>query len=192
MFEYLEGTLQAKKPTHAVVDVHGAGYRVFIPMSTYDRLPDPGTKVRLLVHHHVREDAQQLFGFSTHGERALFELLINVSGIGPRIAVAALSSMTPHDLKVHVTNRDAPMLQRINGVGRKTAERLVVELYDRVEALELEEAGQTLPAMRSDALAALETLGYSRARAELLLRKVARMHPEADSADELVRLALRQ
>ena len=191
MFEYVSGELKSKRPTQAVVDVQGAGYRVLIPTSTFDRLPKVGESVRLFTHLHVREDLQQLYGFVTTGERALFELMIGVSGIGPRIALAALSTMSPGQLQQYVAAGDPAMLQRISGVGRKTAERMVVELRDRVSTLDLADVTMTGgTSARADALAALETLGYSRAKAEQLLRRVVRQHPEAESADELIRLVL--
>ena len=193
MIEYIEGILSSKGPAHAVIDVHGIGYRIFIPMSTSDKLPDVGKKVRLLTHHYTREDREQLFGFSSSSERALFELFLTVSGIGPRIAIAALSTLTPDDLVKYITLKQPIMLQRISGVGRKTAERLVVELFDRVRDLDLAQAQESGGVTaRTDALAALETLGLSRAKAEQLLRKVMRSHPEINTAEEFVQLALAQ
>jgi len=193
MIEYIQGILSGKGPAHAVIDVHGIGYRVFIPMSTSDKLPDTGKKVRLLIHHYTREDREHLFGFFSSGERAIFELFLGVSGIGPRIAIAALSTLTPEELVKYITLKQPDMLQRINGVGRKTAERIVVELFDRIQDLDLVQAEESGAAIsRSDALAALETLGLSRAKAEQLLRKVMRDHPEVNTAEEFVQLALSQ
>ncbi len=193
MIEYIEGILSNKGPTHAVIDVHGIGYRVFIPMSTSDKIPDIGKKVRLLTHHYTREDREQLFGFFSPSERAIFELFLGVSGIGPKIAIAALSTLTPEELVKYITLRQPVMLQRINGVGRKTAERLVVELFDRISELNLEQIDTSGTASaRADALAALETLGVSRAKAEQLLRKVMRSHPEVNTAEEFLQLALGQ
>lgn len=191
MIEYIEGLLSSKGPTHAVIDVQGIGYRVFIPMSTSDKLPETGKKVRLLTHHYTREDREQLFGFVSPGERAIFELFLGVSGIGPRIAVAALSTLTPDELVKYITLKQPVMLQRISGVGRKTAERLVVELFDRISELDLAQVEDSGAASaRADALAALETLGVSRAKAEQLLRKVMRSHPDVHTAEEFVQLAL--
>ncbi len=191
MIEYIEGTLNGKGPAHAIIDVHGVGYRIFIPMSTSDQLPDTGKKVRLLTHHYTREDREQLYGFKTSGERALFELFLGVSGIGPRIAIAALSTHTPEDLVQYITLREPEMLQRISGVGRKTAERLVVDLFDRVSELDLEQSDEYgIASARTDALAALETLGLSRAKAEQLIRKVMRSHPDIKTTQDLVQQAL--
>jgi len=191
MIEYIEGTLSGKGPAHAIIDVHGVGYRIFIPMSTSDKLPDTGKKVRLLTHHYNREDREQLYGFVTSGERSLFELFLGVSGIGPRIAIAALSTHSPKDLVKYITLREPPMLQQISGVGRKTAERLVVELFDRVSELDLEQSDEFgIASIRTDALAALETLGLSRAKSEQLIRKVMRSHPEIKTTQDLVQRAL--
>ena len=193
MIEYIEGTLTGKGPAHAIIDVQGIGYRIFIPMSTSDKLPDTGKKVHLLTHHYTREDREQLYGFVTSGERALFELFLGVSGIGPRIAIAALSTHSPENLVQYISSRQPAMLQRISGVGRKTSERLVVELIDRIRELDLEQGEEFgLASARTDALAALETLGLSRPKAEQLIRKVMRSHPDVNTAEEMVQLALSQ
>ncbi len=200
MIAYVSGKLIEKKPTEIVVDVHGLGYHLFIPTSTYDLLPETGGQAKLHTHHYVREDAILLFGFASNSERALFEVLLSVSGVGPKLALAALSAMSPVGLRDNILEGDAGMLTSIPGIGRKTAERLIVELKDRVARLELGGGGVSSPgdvsdapaAARGDALAALETLGLGRAAAEKALRKVLRDHPGLQSADELVRLALRE
>ena len=191
MFEYIAGQLNSKKPTQAVIDVKGIGFRLLIPTSTFDQLPDLGAQVRLLTYVHIREDIFQLYGFLTPGERTLFELLIRVSGVGPRIALASLSTMKPAELRRHLSENNPVMLQRISGVGRKTAERLVVELRDRVESLVLDDSETDDSfSVKRDALLALETLGYSRTKSEQLLRRIMRKHPEAATADLLIRLVL--
>ena len=162
-------------------------------MSTSDKLPDTGKKVRLLTHHYTREDREELFGFISSGEREIFELFIGISGVGPKIAIAALSTLALEDLVQCITRRDPVLLQRIRGVGRRTAERLVIELYDRVNELNLGQPEESRAGTaRADALAALETLGLSRAKAEQLLRRVMRDHPDVDAAEEFVQLALGQ
>lgn len=199
MIAYVSGTLAEKKPTVVVIDVQGLGYQLLIPTSTFEGLPAVGEAVRLYTVHHVREDAITLFGFATDGERQMFETMLSVSGVGPKLALAALSAMSPAELREHVLNGDATLLTNIPGVGRKTAERLVVELRDRV--LRIDVADGTAPlsggsdvraAARADALAALEALGFARAAAERNLRKVLRNHPGVQSAEELIRLALRE
>jgi Holliday junction DNA helicase RuvA len=194
MIDYLTGKLASKKPTEAVVEVNGVGYRLLVPTSTFERLPDPGKPVRILCHLHVREDALQIFGFSTESERGVFSLLIGVSGVGPKLALAALSALSPAEIRERIVSGDAAMLTRIPGVGRKTAERLVVELRDRFEKTDLavEDAAEVSPgsSARRDALAALEALGLS--RGEKSIRDLLRSNPDLDSAEDLIRLALRQ
>src|SRR5436190_20696060 len=133
MITFLNGTLATALPTQAVVDVGGVGYEVLIPLSSYDKLPAPGQPVQILTHLHVREDAQILYGFMSSVERDLFRLLVNhVSGIGPKMALAVLSGMSVNSFKAAVVNNDVALLSKISGVGRKTAERMVLELKDRV------------------------------------------------------------
>ena len=200
MIAYVAGTLVEKKPTVVVLDVQGLGYRLLIPTSTYEALPETGQPAKLFAHHHVREDAVTLFGFASVAERQTFETMLGVSGIGPKLALAALSAMRPAELRAHVVDGDASILTNIPGVGRKTAERLIVELRDRMARLDLVEAGaaplsggsDARAAARADALAALEALGFSRAAAERGLRKALRNHPGQQSTEELIRLVLRE
>ncbi len=196
MITYVSGTLAQKSPTEAVVDVQGLGYELLIPTSSYEKLPAPGKPVKLLTHHHVREDAEVLFGFATDAERTLFRTLVGVSGVGPKLALAALSAMTPDALRDHILEGDASVLTRIPGVGKKTAERLVVELRDRLADLDGFEGatavgGDGTASVRADARAALESLGFARAEAEKRIRRALRDHDGALAAEELIRLALR-
>ncbi|NNF03929.1 MAG: Holliday junction branch migration protein RuvA [Rhodothermales bacterium] len=196
MIDYVSGKLVSKKPTEAVVDVGGVGYRVEIPTSTFEDLPDVGQPVRILTYHHVREDAQLLFGFMGVEERSVFELMLNVSGIGPKLALAALSAMRPGELRDAVLNDDSGMLTRIPGVGRKTAERMVIELRDRFDDLRLGASAGTVgaaaPDFKSDALAALEALGLSRKAADRAVRAVLEDDADVATAEDLIRLALRK
>ncbi len=196
MITYVSGTLAQKSPTEAVVDVQGLGYEVLIPTSSYEKLPAVGKPAKLLTHHHVREDAVTLFGFATDAERTLFRTLVSVSGVGPKLALAALSAMTPDALRDHILEGDASVLTRIPGVGKKTAERLVVELRDRLANMDGFEGATTVggdgtASVRADARAALESLGFGRAEAEKRIRKALRDHDGAVTAEELIRLALR-
>ncbi len=200
MIAYVSGTLAEKKLTLAVIDVQGLGYQLLIPTSTYEVLPPVGQPVKLFAYQHVREDALLLFGFATKAEREMFTVMIGVSGIGPKLALAALSAMSPAELRGYVLDGDSHFLTHIPGVGRKTAERLIIELRDRLAHMDFDEAdaapltggSEARSAARADALAALETLGLSRASAEKRLRKVLRQHPGVQTADELIRLALRE
>ncbi|MEP0547309.1 MAG: Holliday junction branch migration protein RuvA [Rhodothermales bacterium] len=197
MITYVSGTLAHKSPTDAVIDVQGLGYELLIPASSYEKLPATGKNVKLLTHHYVREDAVTLFGFATEAERTLFRTLVGVSGVGPKLALAALSAMPPETLRDHILEGDASVLTRIPGVGKKTAERLVVELRDRLATLDGFEgatavggSGETA-SVRADARSALESLGFSRADAEKRIRTALRDHDGAVTAEELIRLALR-
>lgn len=199
MYAYISGTLVEKRPTQVVIDVQGVGYDLRITTSTYERLPDLEKRVKLFTHFHVREDASLLYGFHSRDERQVFEIMLGVSGIGPKLALAALSAMNPDDLRAHVVHGEAAVLTSIPGVGRKTAERLIVELKDRFA--DMEPAGDAVPAGtavpdprksgRGDALAALESLGFARASAERSLRKVLKNHPDVTAAEEMIRLVLR-
>ena len=197
MIHHLQGTLVEKKPNYVVVEAGGVGYYVHIPASTYEALPDDGQPCRVLTHFVVREDGQTLYGFGSKAERDVFEAMILVSGVGPKIALAALSALRPSDLQTRILEGDAAFLTNIPGVGRKTAERIVVDLKDRIARLDLGATGvlggtDGAGAARADALAALEALGFARAVAERKLRLVLRANAGLQSADELVRLALRE
>jgi len=201
MIAYVSGTLAEKSTEHVIVDVQGIGYRVLIPKSTYQSLPAKGKDVKLHTYHHVREDAQTLYGFASEAERTVFEVMLGVSGIGPKLALSALSSMTPAELRDHVLEGDTSRLTDISGVGRKTADRLIVDLRDRFADLDIFDGSGSAPisggsdaraAARADALAALESLGLSRADAERAIRKVLRDNAGIQSADKLVRMALRE
>lgn len=201
MIDYVSGKLVVKKPTEAVIDVGGIGYKVLIPTSTFERLPDIGKSAQLLTHHHVREDAMTLFGFISEEERVVFNLMLAVSGVGPKLALAALSALRPSEIRQRVLEGDAAMLTRIPGVGRKTAERLIIELRDRFESTDMDggapgseattggEAGSST--FRADAMAALEALGLSRSAAEKAVLTVLRKNPAIRNAEEIIRLALR-
>jgi Holliday junction DNA helicase RuvA len=165
----VRGRLLRKAPQEAVVDVGGVGYRVAIPLSTFYRIGEPGDDVTLLTHTHVREDALALFGFLTAAEQALFERLIAVSGVGPRLALSILSGIEAPDLVAALRSSDVVRLTRIPGVGKKTAERLVLELKDKMAGLAAAEAAPAAaPAAsaKEDLVSALVHLGYSRPEAE--------------------------
>jgi len=179
MIAHLSGTLLSKEPNAVILDVGGVGYEVTIPISTFYDLEEPGSTVKLRIYTHVREDALQLYGFKTLRERELFMRLISVSGIGPRLGITLLSGMSADEMIASIRTNNLARLTLIPGVGRKTAERLVMELRDKVTALssaELEEelggfaagsAGVTTEdSMRSDVLSALLNLGYQRGAAE--------------------------
>ena len=171
MIAYLRGTILDKQPNLIIVDVQGVGYEVHVPLSTYYDVGDIGTDVSLRIHTHVREDALHLYGFLTPLEQQLFERLIGISGIGPRLAVAVLSGIEPGELVVAVQRGDVARLTGIPGIGRKTAERIVLELKDRLARLSVPDVDHVaaVPAgdrVRDDVLSALQNLGYHRPLAE--------------------------
>lgn len=177
MIAHLRGVLLEKHPNQAVVEAAGVGYDVTISVSTYAALPAPGSEVRLRVHTHVREDAIQLFGFLSASERSLFERLITVSGIGPKLAITALSGLAIDDLVQAIGGGDVQKLVRIPGIGKKTAERIVLELRDKVGVSGgAAGPGAPLPAAllsreEEDVASALVNLGAQRAAAEAAARK---------------------
>jgi Holliday junction DNA helicase RuvA len=197
MITFLNGTLTESFPNRAIVDVGGVGYEVSIPVSTYDALPPPGEPVRLLTHLQVREDEHALYGFSSHAERDLFRLLINqVSGIGPRMALAVLSGMPVDSFKRSVAAADVAALSRIKGIGRKTAERIVVELRDKVGAASAwqaaaSEAAGAAQSAANDAVLALLALGYKQVEAQKAVKEFLATAPPDAPADQAIRGALR-
>lgn len=198
MIAYLEGRLVAAVPNQAVVDVQGVGYEVQIPVSSYERLPAVGGPVKLLTHLVVREDAHVLYGFLTAGERDLFRLLVNtVSGIGPRIALNVLSGMSPTAFRGAVAGGDIKGLARLNGVGKKTAERIVVELRDKIGAAGVWEAssarhGQGPEEQKAnDAVLALMALGIKGPQAQEAVRAGQAVLGIEATVEDLVRVALK-
>jgi holliday junction DNA helicase RuvA len=174
MIALLRGVLVEKHPNQAIVETGGVGYDVTIPVSTYARLPEAGAEVRLRIHTHVREDALALYGFLSQDEKALFEKLISVSGIGPTLAVKVLSGLPAADLLNAIRKGEVERLVRIPGVGKKTAERMVLELRDKMPAPAGEEAQPPAPALTEidqDVLSALLNLGCGRPAAEAAVRK---------------------
>jgi Holliday junction DNA helicase RuvA len=172
---HLSGTLLEKHVQRIVVDVGGVGYDVAVPLSTFYTVGEPGARITLRIHTHVREDALQLFGFGTALEQTLFERLISVSGIGPKVALSVLSGIEPEQLVRAIRSGDVARLVKIPGVGKKTAERLVVELRDRlpdVAAAEPTAAAESGDDLRDDLLSALGNLGYQKATVEKTVDKV--------------------
>jgi Holliday junction DNA helicase RuvA len=186
MIAQLRGRLLRKGPQEAVVDVAGVGYRVTIPLSTFYRIGEPGSDVTLLTHTHVREDALALFGFLTAVEQELFERLISVSGVGPRLAVSILSGIEAEELVAALRASDLARLTRVPGVGKKTAERLILELKDKLQELATTVAAPAQPSGPAEDLAsALVHLGYSRPEAERAVERVLREHGDGRFEDQL-------
>ncbi len=193
MIGFLRGVLAVKKPPSLLLDVRGVGYEVDAPMSTFYKLPGLGEEVFLYTHLAIREDAHSLFGFSSEAERALFRTLIKVNGVGAKLALGVLSGLSVEEFHRCVDNQDAARLVRLPGVGKKTAERLIIELRDRMPELptvELRGAGKLLAPEATpaeDAISALIALGFKPNEANSLVRAVS---AEGKSSEEIIRLAL--
>lgn len=190
MIARLSGTLLERQPGRIVLDVHGVGYEVQVPVPTFAQLPAVGAALTLLVHTHVREDAMQLYGFATPAEKQLFEKLITVNGVGPRLALAILSGLAPEALGAAIRQGDLARLTAIPGVGRKTAERLVVELRDKLPAALETAAAAPLPGAAEDVVSAMVNLGYAEALAAKAVARALEAHPEA-SFDQLFALCMK-
>jgi len=194
MIAHLKGQLIEKSPVSLVVDVQGVGYEVFIPLTVYYELPECGTTVSLYIHTRIREDSLKLFGFINEADKQMFELLTRISKVGPKIALAFLSGMTGQELTQAVFNDDISTLSAIPGVGRKTAERLALELKDKLSELNLQPGTVTTDTtpgngLKDDAVSALVNLGYKKAAAEQALKKVWRDEAKP-SLEELIRDSL--
>jgi Holliday junction DNA helicase RuvA len=191
---YLRGRILEKQPNRIVVDANGVGYDVSVPLSTFYGLGEAGSEIALRIHTHVREDALSLYGFSTRLEQELFERLISISGIGPKLALAVLSGIEPPELVRAIERADLARLTAIPGVGKKTSERIVVELRDRLPRTPVPAAGGVeteRPAIKDDVLSALINLGYHRPLAEKAVEAAVKATPGADFEPTL-RQALRE
>ena len=178
MIAFLRGKILEKHPNQVIVETGGVGYDVLIPISTFSSLPEAGSDVRLRIHTHVREDALALFGFLTAEEKTIFERLISVSGIGPKLAITVLSGLPTSDLIYAIRNGAVEQLVRIPGVGKKTADRIVLELKDKLEGVapaagpgQIDRPMPTLSVVEQDVISALLNLGCNRPTAESAVRK---------------------
>jgi len=197
MITFLDGTLSEALPTQIVVAVHGVGYQILIPLSSFDRLPAPGAPIKILTHLQVREDAHILYGFMSADERDLFRLLVeHVSGIGPKLALAVLSGMPVPAFKAAVVSGAVDAISRVKGVGKKTAERIVLELKDKVGVAAAWEAASARQADGAaeinDAVLALISLGYKQVDAHKAVKQAIESQPGSATAEDLVRRALKR
>ncbi|HET7176666.1 MAG TPA: Holliday junction branch migration protein RuvA [Gammaproteobacteria bacterium] len=186
MIGFLRGVILRKQPPHLLIEVHGVGYEVEAPMSTFYDLPDAGAEVMLFTHLVVREDAQVLFGFGTEAERRFFRSLIRVNGVGPKLALTILSGISVDGFARCVRENDTAALTRLPGIGKKTAERLVVEMRDRLDETGVPAAGVKANP-RDEALSALISLGYKPQEASAMLQGI---KETGLSSEELIRRAL--
>jgi Holliday junction DNA helicase RuvA len=193
MIAWLSGVLRRKTVDSLIIDVGGVGYEVTVPLSTYSRVPETGDPIALHVHTHLREDSLSLFGFSTELEKEVFLLLLNVSGIGPKLALSVLSGLPLEDLVTAIHGSDDSRLCSIPGIGKKTAARLCLELKDKVKHLALSrpsvQRGTLLPSSVDDAVSALVNLGYKRPQAEEAVKRVHQARPDSATA-QLIRESL--
>ncbi len=193
MITFLDGKLEEKQPTRVVMNIAGVGYEVLVPLSSFDRLPPEGDSCRVLIYHHITDASQALFGFCTNEERTMFTMLLGVSGIGPKTAVSALSGLSVRELKSALIESDVKRISSISGIGKKTAERVIVELRDKfsegdvMETVAGSEADSSDHRLR-DAVLALISLGYKQADAQKMIKKVS--IDLSASVEDLVRKAL--
>ncbi|MBE5781917.1 MAG: Holliday junction branch migration protein RuvA [Clostridiales bacterium] len=195
MYAYLKGTVAEKGQNEVVIDVGGVGYLLSCSMTTLQEIPPVGESMKMYTHFSVREDAMELFGFATREEKSMFARLLSVSGIGPKVALSILGSMPLRDLTLAIVTGDITTLSRAPGVGKKTAQRLALELKEKVDQSDLDavpvSGGAYTPIQEdaaTEALAALQALGYTPAEAA---KAIGQVRGQSDSANELVRLALR-
>ncbi|GAB61526.1 MAG: Holliday junction branch migration protein RuvA [Candidatus Jettenia sp.] len=195
MLDYIRGRVISKSPTRLILEVLGIGYRLHIPLSTFEKIPNHG-EVTILTQLFIREDQIKMFGFATGEERDLFQLLLSVKGIGPNTAITILSGSTVDDIRYAVMHEDVKALEKIKGIGKKTAERIILELKENVKELEKSmPIGMSMSvqqrALISDAVMALISLGYGRMVAEKAVSEAAKKLQEIDTIETLVREALK-
>ena len=192
MIAYIRGSLAEKEPTRVVIEAAGVGYELLIPLSTYERLPRAGGEVKLLTAHCVREDDEILFGFATPEEKTLFGQLTSVSGVGPKIAIAILSGSSISELSMAIVGGDAKRISAIKGVGKKTAEKICVELRDKVDAFagRNESGAAAASPVLCDAVAALRALGFNEETSSKMVAEVVAKNPQIDSVETVIKLAL--
>jgi len=191
MITHISGKLVEKSPTHVVVDCNGIGYFIHISLHTFSQLPDD-EHIKLLTHFQVKEDAQQLYGFATPAEREIFRLLISVSGIGTNTARTMLSSLTPKQVREGIASGDVALIQSVKGIGLKTAQRVIIDLKDKV--LKIYDIDETVALSsntnKDEALSALEVLGFVKKQSERVVGKILTQHPEA-SVELIIKEALK-
>ena len=198
MYHYLNGKIAEKTPTAVILDVNGIGYEVRVSLSTFSSLPNLGETVKLFTHFIVREDLQALYGFATEEEKEAFKLLISISGIGPKLAITLLSGVTLPELKRAIQEKNIPVLTAISGIGQKTAERVIIELKDKIGKAEVS-AGKELihdagvsDQMVEDSVSALVSLGYTKQKAKEAIQKTLKaMLGKKPSVEEIIRAALK-
>ena len=195
MIAFVRGVLVEKEPTRVVIEAGGIGYEILVPLSTYEKLPRTGSEAKLLTYHCVREDDEILFGFWSDDEKAMFAKLTSVSGVGPKIALAILSGSSIAELSMSIAGGDFKRISAIKGVGKKTAEKICVELKDKVSELALAGRGdggpgRTAAPVTRDAVAALRALGFNEETSSKMVADVLAKDPEIDSIEQIIKLSL--
>ena len=194
MIAFIRGVLVEKEPTRVVVEAGGIGYELLVPLSTYEKLPRTGSEAKLLAYHCVREDDEILFGFASADEKAMFAKLTSVSGVGPKIALAILSGSSIAELAMSIAGGDAKRISAIKGVGKKTAEKICVELKDKVSEFVFSGRdggpGRAAPPVMRDAALALRALGFNEETSSKMVADVLAKDPNIDNVEKIIKLAL--
>jgi len=193
MIAYVRGILDTKEPERVIIDVNGIGYEIFVPLSTYQKLAPVGSQVKLHTHYHVREDAINLYGFLSLEEKEVFELVLSISGIGAKVGLSILSYISVNEFRLAVAQGDVKTLTKVPGIGKKTAERMVLELKDKVGKIHIDEKMAKLLEMAStnDAVSALLNLGASQSAAEYAVYRAERLLGEEAKLEDLIASALK-
>ena len=193
MIAYVRGVLDHKEPSRLVVDVNGIGYEIFVPLSTYQKLPALGDQVKLFTHHHVREDAVNLYGFLSFEEKEIFELVLTISGVGAKVALSILSAMTVDVFRRSVAQGDMKTLTKIPGIGKKSAERMVLELKDKIGTVHVDEGMMRALGTESgnDAVAALLSLGTGQSAAEYAVYRAERLLGDEARLEDIIAQAIK-
>lgn len=193
MIAYVRGVLDHKEPSRLVVDVNGIGYEIFVPLSTYQKLPALGDQVKLFTHHHVREDAVNLYGFLSSEEKEIFELVLTISGVGAKVALSILSAMTVDVFRRSIAQGDMKTLTKIPGIGKKSAERMVLELKDKIGTVHVDAEMMRVLGTESgnDAVAALLSLGTGQSAAEYAVYRAERLLGDEAKLEDVISQAIK-
>ncbi len=193
MIAYVRGVLDHKEPNRLVVDVNGLGYEIFVPLSTYQELPAVGGQVKLFTHHQVREDAMNLYGFLSSEEKEIFEMVLSISGVGAKVALSILSAISVDDFRISVAQGDMKRLTKIPGIGKKSAERMVLELKDKIGKIHVDERMIRVLEAESgnDAVSALLSLGANQSDAEYAVYRAERLLGKEAKIEDLIGQALK-
>lgn len=197
MIAYLKGTVHTKSPEQLIVDVHDVGYQLEISTQTYDELPDKDDEVELLVYHHVTDSDQRLFGFANQNEKDLFELLITVKGVGPKLGLTILSGLPAQEITGAIVQKDTSVLSKIKGIGKKTSERMILELKDKMSEMvdatySSSNSSNVASNVRDEAVSALQSLGFKKRDSEEAVNLAVRGEDVDGNVQELVKKALSQ